>query len=71
MPAQGAGPDDSAQVVAIGGDGAAYHTVRTPEGSWSDFAPITDNVGNSVQVADVSIAANRDDSAQILVTGRR
>ncbi|MFJ4185357.1 hypothetical protein [Kitasatospora sp. NPDC089509] len=62
-----AGPDGSAQVVAIGGDGAAYHTVRTSDGSWSGFAPITDNVGNSVQVADVSIAANRDGSDQVLL----
>ncbi|MFJ2575311.1 hypothetical protein [Kitasatospora aureofaciens] len=63
------GPDGSAQVLAIGGDGAVYHTVRAADGTWSGFQPLTTNGGGAMQALDVSIAANRDGSAQILVVG--
>ncbi|MEU6971953.1 hypothetical protein AB0A71_30310 [Kitasatospora aureofaciens] len=63
------GQDGSAQVLAIGGDGVAYHTVRAANGTWSGFQPLTSTTGAAMQALDVSIAANRDGSAQVLLIG--
>ncbi|MFE2721611.1 hypothetical protein [Kitasatospora sp. NPDC059327] len=63
------GPDGSAQVLAIGADGVAYHTVRAANGTWTGFQPLTSSNGGAMQALDVSIAANPDGSAQALVIG--
>ncbi|MEU9075901.1 hypothetical protein ACFYUY_19455 [Kitasatospora sp. NPDC004745] len=61
------GPDGSSQTLAIGGDGVVYHTVRAADGSWTPFQPVLGTDGGPVHASDVSIAANRDGSAQLLV----
>lgn len=63
------GPDNTAQVLAVGADNALYHEIRRPDGTWTGFQPLTSSNGTAMQALDVSIAANPDGSAQILVIG--
>lgn len=59
--AAAAGIDTSTHVVAAGGDGRLYHTVRKADGSWGGFGDIGSMAGNPgtfTQVSAVSIGGD-------------
>jgi hypothetical protein len=64
-----ADPDGSAQVVAIGDDGNVYHEVRTQPGTWTGFQPLPGIGTPTMAATSVSIAADPDGSAQLVVVG--
>ncbi|MFI6604200.1 CHAP domain-containing protein [Nonomuraea sp. NPDC050536] len=53
-------PDGSAQLIAVGNDGNAYHNVRYANGTWQGWASL------GFAAAQVSIAAMPNGSAQVL-----
>ncbi|QDY79938.1 hypothetical protein [Streptomyces qinzhouensis] len=63
-------PDGSAQIVAVGDDGNAYHRIRGANGSWTEFAPLAGPGGaHRFGAGDVAVTTTPDGSAQLLATG--
>lgn len=59
-------PDGSAQVVAVGRDGRAWHDTRRPDGSWTGFARIPGPNGrDAFSAGQVHITAPRDGTAHV------
>lgn len=60
-------PDGSSQILAVGLDGNAYHTVRHADGIWNYFAAIPGIRGDFV-ASQVSIAGMPNGSSRTLLT---
>jgi hypothetical protein len=63
-------PDGSSQVVAVGGDGNAYHNIRRANGTWQGWTPLSGYEGaTTFQAKSISIAGMPGGSAQIVAVG--
>ncbi|MFI9645711.1 hypothetical protein ACIHAA_05350 [Streptomyces sp. NPDC052040] len=62
-------PDGDAQIVAVGKDGYAYHTIRRADGSWQGWAAMAGTDNGLVKASRVALAGMPDGSTQVLLFG--
>ena len=64
-------PDGSSQILVVGDDGNTYHNVRSPQGTWQGFQPVSGIDGApTLPSTTVAIAGLPDGSTQSLITTR-
>ncbi|MFE2755526.1 hypothetical protein ACFXGA_26340 [Actinosynnema sp. NPDC059335] len=62
-------PDGSAQLLIVGGDDGIYHRVRNADTSWTGFRPVAGIGTTLAKGSQVSLSADDDGNAQIVVVG--
>ncbi|MFC8093487.1 hypothetical protein [Streptomyces sp. NPDC057301] len=63
-------PDGSAQLLAVGMDGNAWHTVRSADGTWAGFGAVRGPWGRALGATGVQIAALPDGRTYGVVNAR-